>query len=688
MDSARLFLSGLAWRKPSSFSRSTAQYIHRILGQESLKDEALSTLVGLATKPRHPFGAKSLDRHLRGMGMPERDLFWSEFLRRQDDESVPYRLLSWLETYDVNKLSQEYAEVYVRVLRWFLTATDRCFRDRTTKCLYIVGRRYPELLFNAALDSLSINDPYVPERMLAAAYGTVMAIQFAPGSPDFHRVVLAPFAQRLYQQMFRRGAQHATTHILMRDYARHTIEAALLHMPDILPRRQIAYIRPQFKFGGIRRWGRSQDRDKDRASPGSPMHMDFHNYTLGALVRNRNNYDFKHSGHKQVVENIFWRIYSLGYSLDKFEKIDKDIGSWNWRSEGGNKVDRYGKKYCWIAFFELAGYRADTGKSGRDQVDQRIPEVDIDPSFPIEPPALRVIRGDFVGKDNASVAGWIKSGPTPNLRPYLRRNSVGRFRGPWILLDAFIEQQDLERNRSVLAFVKTLLINMADRERLLKCLATYSSFGNRLLSLEQTFYTFAGEIPWSDTFPMLVNEEKLELLTGRKFIERIPLAGASMADLLFFASEGSKEDKKSGYIEREREEREPFEVELVVREHCWESYHTTTTVGLNVPVLTKEIASFAKLTSRPQTFDLFDSAGRRATLCSDLGTAYGPHERLIFYRQSVLERYLQAKGLDLIWLVGGERRFKAKDTALLHHFAEKEKAYTQFSYVVERSAIL
>jgi len=264
------------------------------------------------------------------MTMVKRDLFWSQYLRNQYDESVPQRLLAWLDVYDASKLTSEYGEVYITVMRWFLTTTNRAFRDKATKALYLVGRQHPQLLFNSTLDSLSLNDPYIPERMLAAAYGAVMALQFSPGSADFCCSVLSPFAKELYAQMFRRGAKHSTTHILMRDYARHIIEAALLHEPRTLTPAQIVRIRPPFSSGGIRRWGRAEDRDKAKASPGSPLHTDFLNYTLGTLVRNRNNYDFKNPAYQEVVASVLWRIYQLGYSFDEFEVIDKEIASAYW----------------------------------------------------------------------------------------------------------------------------------------------------------------------------------------------------------------------------------------------------------------------------------------------------------------------------------------------------------------------
>ena len=54
--------------------------------------------------------------------------------------------------------------------------------------------------------------------------------------------------------MFKPNAPHSTTHILARDYARRTIDIALIHHPDLLTDDERKYITPPFTQGGIRKW--------------------------------------------------------------------------------------------------------------------------------------------------------------------------------------------------------------------------------------------------------------------------------------------------------------------------------------------------------------------------------------------------------------------------------------------------
>ena len=51
------------------------------------------------------------------------------------------------------------------------------------------------------------------------------------------------------------------------------------------------------------------------------------------------------------------KMLDLGYSFDEFGELDKQTGgNEHWLDTGDpSKIDRYGKKYSWIAYFERFG---------------------------------------------------------------------------------------------------------------------------------------------------------------------------------------------------------------------------------------------------------------------------------------------------------------------------------------------
>ena len=313
----------------------------------------LQKLYYSACFPDYPFNANFTDELLRALSLTDRDLIWSEWLRRERRnplEDIEYFEKACKE-HGIDEEKAKRLELIAKLCSWFLTSTDRGMRDKATKALYWFGRRFPEKLFELTINSLSVNDPYIPERMLAASYGVIMALQSGRRNAYYLRRILPRYAKELFETIFKKGCPHSTTHILMRDYARHSIEVALLHQASLLNADELKRIKPPFLDGGIRKWGKSKDRNEGEYREGNnPMGWDFSNYTLGHLVPDRSNYDFQHKGYLTVKANMFWRVYKLGYSLNRFGEIDKEIDRYNWFFRNGNKIDRYGKKYCWIPF--------------------------------------------------------------------------------------------------------------------------------------------------------------------------------------------------------------------------------------------------------------------------------------------------------------------------------------------------
>lgn len=685
---AELFISGLYWRDSKGFNKSTDRWVGAVLNPKGqFREKTLDVLVALATKPNHPYNAMRLDKYLRRFSIYERDLLWSEYLRGQENTSTIYKIIDWIEKFQTG-ISEEYAQEYTIILRWFLTSTVRPLRDRATRALYYLGKKYPRVLFQATEDSLQINDPYVPERTFAASYGVVMALHYQ-NKDNFNKRVLAPFAKRIFMLIFSPKAPHGTTHILMRDYARHIISIALLHLPKILNATDKGSIKPPFKRGGIRKWGETEDKDKANYRNGSaPMCMDFENYTLGRLVRDRNNYDFKNNEYQKVKANIFWRIYQLGYSHSTFKDIDSQIGRYNWNRSEHIKTERYGKKYCWIAFYELSGFREDEGLLP-EKYGHRISDTDIDPSFPNEILNEMIIKKDFLGKDDKVISEWIQNGPVPDVEAYLELNRLSGYKGPWVLLDGYVNQENLGNNRNVFIFIRGLFSAKEESAKLVEALKTLTSPGNnRLPDAESDYYTFAGEIPWCETYSYQQYKSEIEIPTGNKKIIHEEI---KQPEKILVIKIGEKEikipnysesDLKKGFIEREQAESLLFKVDVPVRNFSWESGRSIVNPGPHAPIPTKELCESLGLTSRPQTFDMYDSKGKIASLARSFDDTSNNRHKMVYLRKDLLNRYLHDNGLDLIWVIWGERCFRSKEHQDLEKFAKTNAHYRTYKYVV------
>jgi hypothetical protein len=115
---------------------------------------------------------------------------------------------------------------------WTLTSTAPKIRDQATRTLYWFGRGEPAALFSLTLNALRINDPYVPERLLAAAYGVVMAHQLTDG--EFGKS-LREFLVGLHNALTGSSATHPTNHWLARLYVQGCLTLGLAHYPGAVP---------------------------------------------------------------------------------------------------------------------------------------------------------------------------------------------------------------------------------------------------------------------------------------------------------------------------------------------------------------------------------------------------------------------------------------------------------------------
>lgn len=351
------FIEGMFWRAPSAFTDGTNAIINQSLSAGTRAwEKTVDALAAVSIKPKHPYHARRLYDFLSRLAMPDRDLQWSEYVRRQYASPTIHRLLTWAGKLNTANMKPDSATELVVLLSLVLTTVVRRDRDLATKALVLIGEKFPDVLFAHVVTSLGFNDLYVPERMLAAAYGTTLSLVDSEMAPQF-LPVLGNLAETLYSEMFAPGARHTTHHTLMRDYALGIIQlaqrASCVTLPDGASESlSVPFPNTVSTFASD---GTPDQAIKDAL--GNAIQMDFGNYTMGRLIPNRANYDDSSPGYTQVRAKIERRMFDLGYRAERFELADREIGRTSWNSSDQAKVDRYGKKYSWIAYFEMFGER-------------------------------------------------------------------------------------------------------------------------------------------------------------------------------------------------------------------------------------------------------------------------------------------------------------------------------------------
>jgi hypothetical protein len=612
----------------------------------------LHRLRDTAFSPGHPLNAQFLSALLQAMPMAERDLSWSENLREhisavKDTVSEFRQALREPAPTEEQRRQLRLAALYSL---WVLTSNDPGLRDAATEVLMMFGRRFPRLLFEMTEDSLMCNDPYVPERMLAACYGAAMAVHCRPGKDRFRDDLLPRFAQRIFRYMFAQNAPFATTHALRRDYARQTIELALHWHPDVLTPSEKKRITSPFE-GGIRNWRRRPDYDENTYREGNdPLGFDWKNYTMGSLVPGRATYNYEHPGFVEVKEKILWRIHDLGYSLDRFGEIDKSIADMRWQRRNDTGVtNRYGKKYAWIAFYELYGLREDLGlfKDSWLYDGPHPGEADIDPSFPASPHKRRVLTEDVLGRRVVNVEAWVNAGPAPNFRHYLVRDHHDGERGPWLLIYGLLSGFEAGR-RSGFAFLRAFFVRDYDYAKARRLLRADKVRSGWLPKVPDPKGYFAGEFPWRREFPYS-NPERFDVPVGTRRVRNddLPPILLQFSDAVIDPATQQRDEWRYEPIH------DAFDVESPVQTSAFSGQTPFERPTGTVP--SKQLCEYLGLWLRSPSWDMHDALGKRASITSGFG-GIGNDETTVYLRQDLLESYLAEKSLTLVWIIWGERQ--------------------------------
>lgn len=496
-DYYKPFLQGLFWRSPASFSQGTGRVMGALLDDEYPEAwrETMDALVAIAIKPSHPYSADALYKYLARLDMPSRDLLWGEYIRKAYHSPSIRRLLHWVESAErINVPSSVAVELFV-LLSLVLTTVRRRDRDVATRALVVIGEQYPLYLFAHTLRALEFNDPYVRERMLAACYGVAMSLWAAPKNAAFQKAFRST-AKDLYREMFARGAPHATSHVLSRDYALGFIHLALRLDPTLLGEAERRDVTPPFTNIPSPFPPPPSISDVDCEDGKSAIHMDFGNYTIGRLVPNRSNYDSEQPTYKEIVRQIEWRIGNLGYRQATFKEIDQEIGRdrFHGEQEGRPKVDRYGKKYSWIAYFEMYGVREAQRLLADYRLEERVSDADIDPSFPKPPPAWQPPLPEVFGDSRLSAEDWLRRGETPDFTSLLHVQEINGVAGPWTLLDGYVSVENGALNREVFTFLRGLFLARRNVDELRKRFLEIEYPGNHAIpDGGRDYYLYAGE---------------------------------------------------------------------------------------------------------------------------------------------------------------------------------------------------
>jgi len=359
------FIDSIIWRKKETVQEKLRDYINTVVIRKHRQhDYFISTILLVTSHPKHYFNSDFLHRHLMRFSMADRDEWWTKFIHSQypgysDEISSIRRMIDWAWTDDKREnISDEAIRLMCQTMFWFLTSTNRTLRDSATKAIICLLEERINVLIQLIKTFEKVNDRYVLQRLYAIAYGCAVRTSNVQS--------LKELGDYIFESVFK--TENVIPDILLRDYARGIIEFAVskghkfsFKMKSIRPpfksvlpksfpsKEDIEKYEYDYKAEGSKDyyWSLNSIISSMKTNVGGQMYGGFGRYTFESAFG-----DWKVN--PQLLSNLAvkWIIEEYGYDVEKHGEFDRRMKSHNYDRHYVME-ERIGKKYQWIAFYDL-----------------------------------------------------------------------------------------------------------------------------------------------------------------------------------------------------------------------------------------------------------------------------------------------------------------------------------------------
>jgi hypothetical protein len=362
---ALAFIDSIIWRKKGTIHKGLSNYINEIANfSQELNYYFINTILSVTSDPDQLFNSDFLHQHLMKYSMADRDSWWTQFIHNQypgypDEITRIRRIIDWAWTDDHREnISDESIRLMCQTMFWFLTSTNRNLRDSATKGIICLLEERINVLMVLINTFKNVNDPYVLQRLYAVAYGCAVR------TSDIHS--LKQLGNLIFNTVF--NTENVIPDVLLRDYARGIIEYAVSKGHDFS--FDLSNVRPPFKSylpnelpnneeikkyeydsntPGFQNYYMSRNFiiRSMKTDPGGPGYGDFGRYVFQSALT-----DWKVNARLFSNLAVKWIIEEYGYDVEKHGEFDWALHSHNYDSHNVFE-ERIGKKYQWIAFYEI-----------------------------------------------------------------------------------------------------------------------------------------------------------------------------------------------------------------------------------------------------------------------------------------------------------------------------------------------
>jgi hypothetical protein len=504
----------LPWRTPETFSTATRRLVSEALAGKQSWD-AMDSLLSIATQ------VSELDAYwvaslLGKLPLAKRDAFWCSYLHDSfDKEGIVKRLIDASKDIALEQLKVSTAERWALILVWFTAAADRRVKDYATRSAIALLRAQPTIIAPLIEHFISIDDDELRERILLCAYGALLV------SPE--KDILRATAEGLLTKYQKEPADFQNA--LIRDHIRCIAELAqhleILNsrfkplLPSAKNKSEWPLATPSEEQ--IKEW-RENNRGLGHLAR-SCLDDDFNHYSINCLR------PWYHTMDKTAIGGWILKhiVEVFGYKGSGCEKYDEHI---TYKSGGGRSkptsAERIGKKYQWIALYQLASRMHDNvepEKNSHEPEPLLSPlilqdERKLDPTLSQTPSPEDYAsecwwiqkRMNLAATKNLDYAAWVKAqDDLPKLEDLLKPIDRGGQR--WLVLTTYPNWNDREKDadfnapyRSTWFHLRSYLVPKAVFAEACAALEGRNFFGEWMPDGAKWLHGFAGEYPWATSF--------------------------------------------------------------------------------------------------------------------------------------------------------------------------------------------
>lgn len=361
-----IIVNNLFWRLPETINM---QKLRQFLNNHQYFNQATWTdvLYQLATEINHPLNIRYLHNKLHSFSLANRDAVWTAFISLNSYRcSAIDRLLIWChKSSGQENIESESLLLGAIAVSWLFTSTDKQSRNKYINALAHLLWNRLEIALELFKEFNAVNDPYVMEGILSAIHGAVIYSE--------NLSYLKALALEIDNQIFNKSEiEEIYPNVLVRDYARHIIEYSLQKdnyssndidlireritppyrssFPDVLPTNE--EIDEKYHSDGQKMIIYSMTTEYGRGTGG---YGDFGRYTFEAEFRQWESYKLGNIIDVNLLSNYACQMIfeQFGYDDEKHLAFDREIMSGYWQRHDTSKVERIGKKYQWLALYEI-----------------------------------------------------------------------------------------------------------------------------------------------------------------------------------------------------------------------------------------------------------------------------------------------------------------------------------------------